>query len=98
MANSSYPKTLPIKVTATDIRLGRPEKPSLCPIARATTRTLKGNKRVFVDGLEIEVRAGRAEIYYSLTKRAQKFVERFDARKSVKPFEFRAKLQGVWDD
>ena len=80
-------KKITIKVTKTDIKLGKRENRSSCPIARATRRVTK-QRHVGVDECEMtwgsQYRLWAAE----LPREAQKFIRAFDKGKPVKPFSF----------
>lgn len=78
-----------IKVTKKDIENGKSCNNKCCPIALAIKRTLRQSENIFVDPICVQIN-GR---YISLPKRAMRFVEKFDVKESVKPFEFNIKLQ-----
>ena len=75
-----------IEVTATDIKKGEPVAVYTCPIGRAINRTLR-IKSVYVADL-IEYSKGGKNFVANLPARVEKFIDRFDAGKSVKPFSF----------
>jgi hypothetical protein len=79
-----------ITVTALDIKRGESGDPTLCPIARAASRTLR-RRALIGDTLGVEYsRKNRDEsVEYSLPKRAHKFIRKFDKDESVRPFTFR---------
>ena len=78
-----------IKVTKKDIKNGLPCSDSSCPIALAVRRTLKHREIVTVDSLYVGINGK----YSRLSKRAIRFVEKFDSNEIVKPFEFNIKLK-----
>jgi hypothetical protein len=75
-----------IKVTKKHILAGRPCYCKRCPIALAlkdakihkANLIFVGNRRIWIGETP----------FYELPKKAVNFIERFDAGKSVKPFEF----------
>ena len=83
---------LVVHVTQDDINKGVEGNSHLCPIARAVRRL--GKKRVTVDGAQIQVRSR----WYEMPYKAEKFVDRFDMGKRVKPFTFTAVQPDLWGD
>ena len=74
-----------ITVTKKDIQNGRRENPWFCPIARAIKRQCK------LTGSRVSIGARSAAVDYvnlDIPKSAQKFIDNFDNKKSVKPFSF----------
>lgn len=80
-------KTKTITVTAEDIRDGIVGDGDDCPIAHAAKRAFRIECATCGDDV-LEVGYDS----FPLPKRACEFIERFDARKPVKPFSFRVKL------
>lgn len=81
-----------ITVLAKDIRLGTPGEIFVCPVSRATRRTLglKDAAAVAVASTICIHRTPQSlEEDYELPKRANKFVNAFDDGKLVKPFTFK---------
>lgn len=83
-----------VEVTPTDIKRGVPDECELCPIARATVRSLKKSKIPFdtvsVEGESLDLRKEGAYAYIMLPKKCGRFVTNFDnyGRDEVKPFVF----------
>lgn len=88
---TKVPKIIKIKVLAKDIKVGVSEDPKLCPIACAMKRTYGDDPNADIGFLEITI-AGKRCIYVT-PKKAEKFMNRFDDHKAVKPFSFSAKLE-----
>jgi len=78
-----------IEVTATDIKKGEPDAVYKCPIGRAINRTLKV-KNTYVAEM-IYFRYSGKEMVANIPVKVEKFIERFDDSKSVKPFSFTLK-------
>lgn len=81
-----------IEVSKRDIRLGTPGEIFVCPLARATRRTLglKATDAVCVAStVGIYRTPVSLEEDYELPKRANKFVLAFDEGKPIKPFSFK---------
>ena len=89
-----------IAVTQADIEKGQCSSAHQCPIARAATRIIFGREvddeaiispdRVAVTN-EIKVYYGKGHLFMErgfLPQEARDFVNRFDSRLSVEPFEF----------
>lgn len=79
-----------IRVTARDIEKGAQGDCGLCPIARATQRAFDTEK-VYVCANAVLV--GSNWDYWDLPKRAINFIKRFDAGRSVTPFEFEIEVE-----
>ncbi len=75
-----------IEVTATDIKKGEPFNVYTCPIGRAISRTLR-IKSVYVAEL-IEYHKSGKYFVATLPVKVEKFIDRFDGGKLVKPFSF----------
>lgn len=69
-----------------DIRLGLPGNPRECPVSRAIRRKLKDSK-VSVIGHYIRINGEEV----NAPKSVQRFVDRFDGSKPVRPFTFNLK-------
>ena len=79
-----------IKVTVTqkDIDTGIADNCLECPIARALKRTTRKEWAVWKDNVfTSNVKACNYK-QYDLPNKAQRFIEKFDERKPVKPFSF----------
>ena len=76
-----------IKVTQEYIDKGKLGSIQYCPIALAVKDQTDSNCSVFDDHLNIYSNFGRPGCYW-LPTRARKFINRFDDRKPVKPFNF----------
>ena len=76
-----------ITVTEQDIQLGRRANCYWCPIARAIKREfgLKGRGVNVVDDKMVYV---GGDDWYTLSRAAQRFINRFDAKKPVQPLTF----------
>ena len=70
-----------IKVTKEHIEKGKKGSAFFCPIALV----FKSKNRVTYNSMYIE------KEFYPLPKKAQTFIQRFDAGKKVKPFQFTIK-------
>lgn len=81
------PKKLTVRVTAKDIREGKAGDACRCPIAHAVRR-VTGGRKVSV-GL---FRAYFGGVCFTLPRRAVCFVQDFDRRWPVKPFQFTVTL------
>lgn len=76
-----------IKVTKNCIKDGAPSCGSCCPIALAIDDTFPSMYLCdFVTKTKVKIRKIRKTI--ALPRSAQRFIERFDYGKSVKPFNF----------
>ena len=94
-------KTITITVKASDIKLGKRSTPCECPLARAIQRATKSEELgVFRDGVGYTIPNpwGGTRQYdhsrglaYHLTKKALRFMNRFDGGYEVKPGVFRLK-------
>jgi hypothetical protein len=80
--------TQKITVTALDIKMGTWRCAYHCPVAMAIKRRFL-DQRVIVSRTEI----GVGMEHVSLPNKAIRFIERFDAGKTVKPFSFVLKLK-----
>ena len=78
------PRTVRVTVTAADIARGRPYTPDACPVALAIERALGTWATVLVNRVYTTV--GRHTVVNPGSVR--EFVERFDERFPVAPFEF----------
>lgn len=77
------PPEIKVSVTATDIRLGVPENPKSCPIARAISRCApRYYVAVAPDAIYV------ANHVYKPSDTVQKFIYDFDRENRVKPFKF----------
>jgi len=74
-----------ITVTKEDIQKGRRENPWFCPIARAIKRQCKLTRSTVSVG---ERTATVNHKILNIPKSAQSFIDKFDNKKSVKPFSF----------
>ncbi len=83
-----------ITVTQDDIDNGIPCAAGECPVARAATRAFETMTYAGPDDLMV-VDAGGSAVnathIYILPAKARKFINRFDAERVVKPFEFTVK-------
>lgn len=80
-----------ITVTKTDIKKGKKESTTCCPIALAVKRKLKKPQLIYV--FRDEIRFGRQwgnnyDNDIDLPKSAVKFIDKFDDGEKVKPFSF----------
>jgi hypothetical protein len=73
-----------IRITAEDIRMGRPRNGPSCPIALAAVRAI-GDAGLWVYDDAIELSSGETG---PLPAEARDFVGRFDRRETVVPFAF----------
>ena len=88
-----------VNVTELDIADGLIDSASACPIALAMKR--EGYNCIAVNempGGEVQACRGDWEKVFPLTKAAQRFTDRFDAEKSVKPTRFRFALDKQYYD
>lgn len=77
-----------VNVTATHITMGEIKDCEYCPIGWAIR---EGQEKPVSPNLKINVQEDYVTIdgiYYSLPKRAQSFIKKFDNEKPVKPFSF----------
>ena len=85
-----YPKTMTIRVTKADIENAVPLSAVCCPIARAIHR--QGWNRASVAAHQMFLdRFDREPSCYNLPDKARAFVNRFDRKYPVKPFQFTVK-------
>lgn len=75
-----------IEVTKADIKKGKREEVTRCPIARAIRREMKATHLCVA--LEIDFRVKGKKFSAELPVKASKFIDKFDARMLVKPFSF----------
>lgn len=75
---------LKVRVTRDDIRKGKPNSSTSCPIARALRR--QGFDRIKVDTCEITV--GRKKEKFIMSYAAQAFIDDFDMWGKAKPSVF----------
>ena len=85
-------KTVRIKVTKRDIRLGSQMEPNRCPVTRALERAGFDDATVPSADHCIFVNDDGTPVSLPLPKKAQHFIDRFDVRKPVKPFTFTLRL------
>lgn len=89
-----------VKVNWLNIKKGKPGNAAACPIANALLGKLKNAKRVNVEvggdtaDISFASKDGQVEISISapLPPKAQQFIEKFDNREQVEPFEFDLKI------
>lgn len=96
----TLPKTIKVEIKDSDVVRGVAGNSKNCPIAKAIRRAVGRNHSVSVDGTEI-VSVGDNE--YSIPKKAQDFVSRYDKgfwmspkersahNKTIKPISFVAR-------
>ncbi len=86
LARGETMKNLKVRVTATDIRKGEPEKQDWCPVALAIGRATGLQPSVYADFVALHFEDG----YYNadLPQNVQEFIARFDRGHTVKPFRF----------
>ena len=80
-------KTYRITVTLRDIATGKPGVCEACPVAKAARRVFRqpvlvGGSTITVNNDEVRMRR------FALPHTAHAFIQRFDAKKPVKPFSF----------
>lgn len=78
-----------VKVTQEDIQHGERESMEACPIGQALRRRY-AEVRVCVNHVFLDT--GRTGQIVALPKEAQRFIQRFDAKRDVKPFTFDLRL------
>lgn len=83
-------KTYTVRVTAKDIENGKHNHCFECPVARAMRRATKKPLLVTTTAIEMIVRQYMKP--FRLPDLVAKFIERFDAKKRVRPFTFKIKL------
>jgi hypothetical protein len=83
-----------VEVTSGGIKLGVKESAGKCPIARAL-KYLKFGK-VGIDGEFADFTYKGVKYNAALPKAAQKFIERFDEGRTVKPFTFSLYPEKCW--
>lgn len=76
-------KLIYVEVTDDDIKAGQPYVPSLCPVARAVSRSLHASIMVGTHSIH----DGRRTVGW-LPGVAEDFIRRFDNGDRVEPFEF----------
>ena len=84
-------ESLRVRVLKRHIKAGKPESSCSCPIAQAVREVSPKKKRVSVSHF---LTVGKK--HYDLPKVAIRFIDRFDAGKSVKPITFTAERQIPW--
>lgn len=78
-------KMLKVNVTKEDIGKGDPGLTATCPIALAIKKAINNkNAQVHVESPSIQV----GNLFYIATKKAEKFMNRFDDGQKVKPTKF----------
>lgn len=82
-----------VVVSQEDIDEGRRGTPYRCPIALATTRTLRKNTRVTESGIDY---VGLSHVRYNFSKSTREKLNRYDRTGKMKPFRFRIQLQKLW--
>lgn len=75
-----------VRVTADHIAKGKPTQKECCPIALAFKDA--GYETALVDTQAAFIAKGKDKDVIVLPEKARLFVERFDVKKSVEPFEF----------
>jgi len=82
------PNVLKVRVTADDILRGVRSNDKKCAIARACKKQYGDHPTVSAESIGFMFRGGF--VYYAGTKKAEKFIEKFDSdgKKSVKPTTF----------
>lgn len=90
--------SITVKVTRADIKAGVKNHALKCPVSRALARAL-GKRAVriiwpcaayrLVFGARPFFQTSKGGSYYPLPETVGRFVQRFDAGKSVKPFSFK---------
>lgn len=93
----TYPSTITIDVTTTDIKRGMRQSLAKCPVARAVRRHFP-KRLIFVtaDVIEVVVRdkfSNKPVMCYMVPSRVTAFIKRFDAKQSVKPFKARLRQE-----
>lgn len=83
-----------VKVTEWQIRQGKRLSEISCPIARSLVRD--GWENVFVDSDTVSIGKDNDAVVYTVSRRAKKFIRRFDEGKSVKPATFRFFNKTSW--
>ena len=73
-----------VTVKAIDIKTGKKSIPCKCPIALAVCRAM----RLPVGEVSVMNEIVVGSVWFKLTKKADRFIERFDSGQSVKPFSF----------
>lgn len=93
---TKLPSKLIVRVTARDIKNGKPRKPCRCPIALAVRRKVGPLWRLSADYGYTTVKAKRPTVnqsrQYSTPKMATRFMSKFDGRRPVKPATFTFRL------
>ena len=80
-----------IEVFQEDIESGFPRDQHSCPIAKALVRT--GFEDVTVQKQFVWGNLDGGFYEFRLPRRARRFIKRFDGGKTVKPFQFKARLK-----
>lgn len=76
-----------------DIDEGRRGDSYRCPIALATTRTLRKNTMVTASGIDY---VGPSHVRYTFSKSTREKLHRYDRTGKMQPFRFRIQLQKLW--
>lgn len=80
-------KQITVKVTETHIKRGKRVHSTFCPVALALKPHLKG-KSFGVMYESVRIGSHPVEEYFPLSKKVQKFIQKFDNNLPVKPFTF----------
>jgi hypothetical protein len=79
-----------IEIKRKHIKNGQPEDPWQCAIARATRNHFDATRVTVAGEISIEGAAGQiSDLKLKLTKRAFKFIDKFDNREKVQPTKMR---------
>jgi len=84
--------TLKVNVRASHIARGEREQCETCPIALAI-RAITRRRAQVSDLIEVDTQPGMTHRFYTMPKKAHKFIARFDAGRTVRPFTFVAREQ-----
>ena len=86
-------KQIIVKVTQEDITKGVKGNVNSCAIARAVKRAVGKGLTVSVgDGVDVSSKDGEHYAFADLSKKAQRFIQRFDEGEKVKPFNLRVNV------
>lgn len=85
-------KTYKIRVTKADIKNGIPSNDEACPVFLAVKRNIKGVICVSSFHLVLCDSRNSYEKNVRMPKQVGKWIDRYDAHKSVKPFAFTLKI------
>jgi hypothetical protein len=81
-------RTVTVKITADDIAAGETVSANNCPIALALKRHFPRRKEIAVG--DWSIRLGSTVI--GIPKKAERFLDRFDDGKRVRPFSFEIEI------